>query len=264
MPIPKSVDGLTLTDQELQDIEEENEEDMQIYSLKKRKWERAWNNAELVQEGCVGGTTGKENKMDRERVEEITRGPEEEAEGNGKEGEGRRDEEERGKKEEGTGGMTTLDSDNYSGTAGNDDDSASESDNNNEPGGNPVTVTGGGGQKGKARNKTAVEPSDVEEELEEGQKESEEEEREEARKKREKGHSKSSNSSVQLLEVAQGEVEVRSKRVLVHMATTKATRAAGEANDGLPVAAMLPRVATSSRPGVGHNIFGPKILADSE
>ncbi|THU81150.1 hypothetical protein K435DRAFT_972454 [Dendrothele bispora CBS 962.96] len=168
MPIPKSVDGLT--DQELQDIEEENEEDMQIYSLKKRKWEKAWNNAEQTRRTVL--EEREEKKM--EWIERELRKLQEEKKKRKETEETKRREERKRKEQESEsterrgvqatkrmrvkvlipmperlGGrskaMTTLDSDNYSnsGTAGNDDDSASESDNNNnnnEPGGNPGII----------------------------------------------------------------------------------------------------------------------------
>ncbi|THV04289.1 hypothetical protein K435DRAFT_962005 [Dendrothele bispora CBS 962.96] len=69
MPIPRSVDGLS--GQELQDIEEENEEDMQIYSLKKRKWERAWNNAEQSRRAVLEEREEKKKKWVEKEVQKL-------------------------------------------------------------------------------------------------------------------------------------------------------------------------------------------------
>ncbi|THU97019.1 hypothetical protein K435DRAFT_858004 [Dendrothele bispora CBS 962.96] len=69
MPIPRSVDGLS--SQELQDIEEENEEDMQIYSMKKRKWERAWNKAEQSRRAVLEEREEKKKKWVEKEVRKL-------------------------------------------------------------------------------------------------------------------------------------------------------------------------------------------------
>ncbi|THU84085.1 hypothetical protein K435DRAFT_843817 [Dendrothele bispora CBS 962.96] len=237
-----------------------------------------------------------------------------------------------------TQAITTLDSDNYSGTAGNDDDdSASESDNNNNPDSEgmramsprsgteclelqPTIRRGGrtscvacrkakkgcsfgttisnrnrGGQKGKARNKTAVEPSDVEEEeFEEGQEEREEEEEREVGPGRRGRKAFGSSSGVlrqeikeMRAELAEARAETQSLAGAPEAATTTREETTLLASAVENIGRRLRKIeeshqsrrrgqrrftgssdaaqgATSSRPRVGHDFFGPKILADSE